>query len=89
MLVVEHLKAKGFSMANEPEKASVADLTLERVRRLDASIDELKFSMAIQNQKLDALIDLASGTRADFSGFVKLYAAQEDGVTDCKRCGLD
>jgi len=56
---------------------NVADLTLERVRRLEMSLERLKVSSDIQNQKLDALMDLAAGTRADFAGFMKVDAAQD------------
>jgi hypothetical protein len=72
---------ESVTMADSKEKTNVADLTLERVRRLEGSIDEMKRLIGVQGQKLDALIDLAAGTRADFAGFMKLYAAQDDTVS--------
>lgn len=64
-------------MAGDP--ANIADLTLDRMRRLDEKIGRLA-QLGVQN-KIDGLIDLATATRADFSGFMKLYAAQEDAVS--------
>jgi hypothetical protein len=55
----------------------VADLTLERLRRLEVGIEDVKLRLVSQDQKLNALIDLATGPRADFAGFMKLYAAQK------------
>ena len=68
-------------MADENSKPAVADLTLGRVRRLDEKLDRVLHVIAVQNQKIDGLLDLATGTRADFAGFMKLYPAQEDGVS--------
>jgi len=73
-------------MTDEPKKlAQIADLTLERVRRLETSLGEVKDRLAAQDQKLNAIIDLATGTRADFSGFMKLYAAQEQAIQSIGR----
>lgn len=66
-------------------QAPVADLTLKRVRRLDEKLDRLTQIIAVQNQKIDGLLDLASGTRADFAGFMKLYSAQEETVSRIAR----
>ena len=68
-------------MSGENNKMSVADLTLERVRRLDEKLDRVLRIIATQNQKIDGLLDLATGTRSDFAGFMKLYSAQEDAVS--------
>ncbi len=68
-------------MTDENSKTPVADLTLERVRRLDEKLDRVLHIIAVQNQKIDGLLDLATGTRADFAGFMKLYSAQEDAVS--------
>jgi hypothetical protein len=68
-------------MVDENSKTPVADLTLERVRRLDEKLDRVLQIIATQNQKIDGLVDLATGTRADFAGFMKLYSAQEDSVS--------
>ncbi len=59
-------------MSDQNDKMSVADLTLERVRRLDEKLDRLLQIIATQNQKIDGLLDLATGTRADFAGFMTL-----------------
>ncbi len=71
-------------MADE-NNTTVADLTLERVRRLDEKLDRVLQIIAVQNQKIDGLVDLATGTRADFAGFMKLYSAQEDSVSRIAR----
>ncbi len=63
----------------------VADLTSERVRRLDEKLDRFLHIISVQNQKIDGLPDLANGTRADFAGFMKLYTAQEDAVSRIAR----
>lgn len=68
-------------MVDENNKVPVADLTLERVRRLDEKLDRLTQIITIQNQKIDGLLDLATGTRADFARFMKLYSAQEETVS--------
>ena len=68
-------------MVDENSKAPVGDLTLERVRRLDEKLDRVLHIVDIQGQKIDALLDLATGARADFAGFMKLYSAQEDAVS--------
>ena len=68
-------------MSGENNKMPVADLTLERVRRLDEKLDRVLQIIATQNQKIDGLLDLATGTRSDFAGFMKLYSAQEDAVS--------
>jgi len=68
-------------MSGENNKMLVADLTLERVRRLDEKLDRVLQIIATQNQKIDGLLDLATGTRSDFAGFMKLYSAQEDAVS--------
>ncbi len=68
-------------MSDENNKMPVADLTLERVRRLDEKLDRVLQIIATQNQKIDGLLDLATGTRADFAGFMKLYSAQEEAVS--------
>jgi hypothetical protein len=68
-------------MADENEKVPIAALTLERVRRLDEKLDRVLHIIAVQNQKIDGLVDLATGTRADFAGFMKLYSAQEEAVS--------
>jgi hypothetical protein len=68
-------------MVDDNNKLPVADLTLQRVRRLDEKLDRVIQIIATQNQKIDGLLDLATGTRADFTGFMKLYSAQEDAVS--------
>jgi hypothetical protein len=60
------------------ERASVADLTLERVRRVEERLHRMEAKLETLSGKLDGLIDLATGTRADFTAFLKLYSAQED-----------
>ncbi len=72
-------------MVDENNKLPIADLTLERVRRLDEKLDRVLHIIAVQNQKIDGLLDLATGTRADFAGFMKLYTAQEDAVSRIAR----
>jgi hypothetical protein len=68
-------------MVDDNNKLPVAGLTLERVRRPDEKLDRVIQIIATQNQKIDGLLDLATGTRADFAGFMKLYSAQEDAVS--------
>jgi hypothetical protein len=68
-------------MVDENSKPPIADLTLERVRRLDEKLDRVLQVIVIQSQKIDGLVGLATGTRADFAGFMKLYSAQEDSVS--------
>ncbi len=72
-------------MVDESDATPVADLTLERFRRLDEKLDRVLHIIAVQNQKIDGLLDLATGTRADFTGFMKLYPAQEDAVSRIAR----
>jgi hypothetical protein len=56
----------------------VADHTLERVRRVGDRLDRMDAKIGTLAAKVDGLIDLATGTRADFLAFLKLYPAQED-----------
>jgi tetrahydromethanopterin S-methyltransferase subunit G len=64
-------------MAEESKSATVADLTLERVRRIEERFDKTDAKIDSLSNKVDALIDLATGTRADFAGFMKLYSDQD------------
>ncbi|MGO9172476.1 MAG: hypothetical protein ACLP7P_10995 [Rhodomicrobium sp.] len=72
-------------MVDESNNLPIADLALERVRRLDEKLDRVLHIIAVLNPKIDGLLDLATGTRADFAGFMKLYTAQEDAVSRIAR----
>jgi hypothetical protein len=65
-------------MAEKTKTSNVADLTLERVRRLEERFDKTDAKIDNLAGKIDGLIDLATGTRADFAGFIKLYATQDN-----------
>ncbi len=54
------------------------DLPLERVRRLKEQLDKTNAKIDNLVSKADALVDLAVEARAEFSGFMKLYAPQEE-----------
>ena len=59
---------------NNGADSNVADLTLERVRRIEAQIESI-------DAKIDALIDLASGSRADATSLRTEMAAQRADTT--------
>ncbi len=61
------------------------EMSLYWTARLDEKLDRILHIISVHNQKIDGLLDLATGTRADFAGFMKLYTAQEDAVSRIAR----
>ncbi len=59
----------------------MSEVTSNWAARLDERLDRILQAVAAQNQKIEGLLDLATGTRTDFAGFMKLYSAQEDAVS--------
>jgi hypothetical protein len=51
-------------MIDDNNKLPLADLIFESIRRLDEKLDGVMQIIAAQNQKIDGLLDLATGTRA-------------------------
>ncbi len=45
----------------------IADLTLERVRRLETKLDRVNDKLETLTTKMDAAIDMMAATRADIS----------------------